>query len=56
MTMDDSGATFFRFQCDVRNWISKMSISVAVSRHLQCCSHFITKHLGLAFNKYCISL
>lgn len=31
-------------------------IYIAISKHLQCCSHFITKHLGLAFNKYCISL
>ena len=31
-------------------------IYITISKHLKCCSHFITKHLGLSFNKYCISL
>lgn len=34
MTMDNSGATFSRFQCDVRNKILKMSIYITISKHL----------------------
>lgn len=29
---------------------------ITISKHFKCCSHFTTKHLGLSFNEYCISL